>query len=119
MTRAGYNAAHPGLFYSWSRGNSDANLLLCQFCEVLFIIGWVCVVMIPFFSILNYLRLFRVDPLEELVGLDISHHRGAAYDLGGPNAEDVEKLNDSRHGSKLGTPNTTQHQEFAVEDDEA
>ena len=45
--------------------------------------------------------MFRVDPLEEEVGLDISHHRGSAYDLSGPNKEDVEELMEvraSRHG---------------------
>jgi ammonium transporter, Amt family len=42
-----------------------------------------------------------VDPLEEEVGLDISHHRGSAYDLTEPYKEHVEQLMEvraSRHG---------------------
>jgi Amt family ammonium transporter len=57
--------------------------------------------MTPFFYALSAAGMFRVDPLEEEVGLDISHHRGAAYDLTGPNKEDVEELMEvraSRHG---------------------
>ena len=57
--------------------------------------------MTPFFYVLNVLGMFRVDALEEEVGLDISHHRGAAYDLSAPKKEDVEELMEvraSRHG---------------------
>jgi Amt family ammonium transporter len=45
--------------------------------------------------------MFRVDALEEEVGLDISHHRGAAYDYSGPKEEDVQELLEeraSKHG---------------------
>jgi len=83
---------HVGWFYSWGKGSGDANLLLCEFCGILWIIAWVSVTMIPFFSLLNFLGMFRVDALEEEVGLDISHHKGAAYDLAGPTKEDVEEL---------------------------
>jgi len=67
-------------------------LLGANVCGVLFIIGWVSVLMIPFFTALKFLGLFRVDSLEEDVGLDISHHKGSAYDLTGPKQEDVEEL---------------------------
>jgi Amt family ammonium transporter len=80
---------HVGWFYSWSRNSGDANLLLCQFCGVLWIIGWVSIIMIPFFSLLQYLNMFRVDELEERVGMDISHHKGLAYDIHGPNPDDL------------------------------
>ena len=83
---------HVGWFYSWGRGTGDANLLLVEFCGILWIIGWVAATMIPFFLLLNFLGWFRVDALEEEVGLDISHHKGAAYDLAGPTKEDVEEL---------------------------
>jgi Amt family ammonium transporter len=53
--------------------------------------------MTPFFVILNMLGMFRVDPLEEQVGLDISHHKGAAYNLEGPTGEELEKYN-TAHG---------------------
>jgi Amt family ammonium transporter len=107
---AGYSTAHQGWFYSWGEGSADANLLLCQICLVLFIIGWVTVLMYPFFTILKILGMFRVDPLEEEVGLDISHHRGAAYDLTGPNKDDVEELMEvraSKHG-KVEVPKEVQ-----------
>lgn len=102
MAHAGYLNEHQGWFYSWGEGSSDANLLLCQICCVLWIIGWVTVIMTPFFYLLNLAGMFRVDPLEEEVGLDISHHRGSAYDLTGPNKEDIKELMEIR-ASKHGT----------------
>jgi len=80
----------PGLFYG------DGNLLLCEICGILFIIAWVAVIMGPFFIALNALGMFRVDPIEEKVGLDISHHKGAAYDLTGPAEGDVAELAEKR-----------------------
>jgi len=80
----------PGLFYG------DGNLLLCEICGILFIIAWVTVIMGPFFIALNALGMFRVDPIEEKVGLDISHHKGAAYDLTGPAEGDVAELAEKR-----------------------
>lgn len=38
----------------------------------------------------------RVDPLEEEVGLDISRHKGAAYDIKEANHDDVKQLTDHR-----------------------
>lgn len=98
---AGYSIAHQGLFYSWADGGFDANLLANQIACVVWVGAWVTVVMTPFFMILNALGMFRVDALEEEVGLDISHHRGAAYDLSGPKTDDVEELMEvraSKHG---------------------
>merc|ERR1712232_985762 len=89
---AGYSTAHQGLFYSWGEGGFDCNLLVCRICCVLWVFAWVSVIMTPFFIVLNMLGMFRVDALEEDVGLDISHHRGSAYDLSGPKTEDVEEL---------------------------
>ena len=88
---------HVGWFYT----PEDANLLLVQLCAVLWIIGWVVVTMVPFFIVLRLIGFFRVDPLEEEVGLDISHHRGAAYDLSPPKDEHVQELREeraSKHG---------------------
>uniref|UniRef100_A0A7S2MF89 Ammonium transporter n=1 Tax=Helicotheca tamesis TaxID=374047 RepID=A0A7S2MF89_9STRA len=65
---------HPGWFYSWGQGSGDATLLGAQLCGILFIGGWVTVIMTPFFLWLNYLGWFRADSLEEVVGLDISYH---------------------------------------------
>jgi len=101
MATAGYNNTHKGWFYSWGDNSGDANLLLVQFVAVLWICSWVAFLMIPFFTVLNLLGMFRVDAIEEEVGLDISHHRGAAYDLSTAKQEDVEELLElraSRHG---------------------
>ena len=59
----------------------------------------------PFFHILNVLGLFRVDTVEEEVGLDISHHKGAAYDLSGPTDDAKEKYEISTSQRKLVVPN--------------
>jgi len=91
-TTAAYGDAHFGWFYSWGLKSGDAHLLLVQFTGVVWIGAWVATTMIPFFITLNMLGMFRVDPLEEEVGLDISHHRGAAYDMQGPSKEDVDEL---------------------------
>lgn len=91
-TTAAYGDAHFGWFYSWGLKSGDAHLLLVQFTGVVWIAAWVAATMIPFFITLNMLGMFRVDPLEEEVGLDISHHRGAAYDMKGPSKEDVDEL---------------------------
>ena len=48
------DAIHPGFFYSFGNGGADGNLLLCQFCAALFILGWTFVTMFPFFIWLNY-----------------------------------------------------------------
>ena len=101
MEIAGYNSAHEGWFYEWGHGSGDANLLLAQVVCLGWVIGWVGFLMTPFFIILNKLGMFRVDALEEEVGLDISHHRGAAYDLSQTKTDAVEELMEiraSRHG---------------------
>jgi Amt family ammonium transporter len=97
---AGYNNTHIGWFYSWGKGSGDANLLLAQIISILWICGWVAATMTPFFLGLNALGMFRVDADEEELGLDISHHRGPAYDLSGPSKENMESLTEIRasHG---------------------
>jgi len=94
---AGYSTAHQGWFYN----GGDANLLLVQVCAILWVCAWVGAIMTPFFMLLNAAGMFRVDPLEEEVGLDISHHRGQAYDLEPAKQADVEELMEvraSKHG---------------------
>jgi len=70
-----------GLFYSWYHNENDFSLLGAQVVGMLFIIGWVLVIMTPFFLALSYAGWFRSDPLEEIVGLDISYHGGNAYHM--------------------------------------
>jgi len=94
---AAFSTAHQG----WFNNFRDLNLLLVQICAVLWICVWVGGIMTPFFLALNAAGMFRVDPLEEEVGLDISHHRGAAYDLKAANESDVAELLEvraSKHG---------------------
>ncbi|KAL3922938.1 MAG: hypothetical protein SGILL_001935 [Bacillariaceae sp.] len=96
MAVAGYAADKGGLFYG-----VGGDVIICQIIAILWICGWVFAIMTPFFLLLNALGMFRVDALEEEVGLDISHHRGSAYDLAAPKKEDVEELMEvraSRHG---------------------
>lgn len=91
-TTAGYGDVHFGWFYSWGRSSGDMTLFLVELIGILWIMGWVTTIMTPFFYMLNVLGMFRVDALEEEVGLDISHHKGAAYDMTGPTKEDIDEL---------------------------
>jgi Amt family ammonium transporter len=100
----GTEHGHYGWFYMWGEGSGDGRLLAAQICGVLWIIAWVGAIMTPYFHLLNILGLFRVDSLEEEVGLDISHHKGAAYDLSGPGEEVQEKYEISRSQRKLDVP---------------
>jgi Amt family ammonium transporter len=99
-----------GLFYGGIR------LLGANVCLLLFVVGWVSLTMIPFFYVLNYFNMFRVDPLEEEVGLDISHHKGSAYDYSGPDTKAVEELEvrRSQHGGKVEVPMAEENPEEAA-----
>ncbi|KAL7547775.1 hypothetical protein ACHAWF_011048 [Thalassiosira exigua] len=66
---------HPGWFYSFTHGGSDARLLAANIVGLLFIIAWVLATMLPFFHILSYLGWFRTDSLEEIIGLDPGTHQ--------------------------------------------
>lgn len=89
-----YGSPGAGIIYG------KVNLLLVELIGVGFILGWVGAVMMPYFTMLKVMGLFRVDPLEEEVGLDISHHKGAAYDLQAADDGKVDEFNESRskHG---------------------
>mmetsp|Transcript_42 Transcript_42/g.99 ORF Transcript_42/g.99 Transcript_42/m.99 type:complete len:558 (+) Transcript_42:209-1882(+) len=66
---------HPGVTAAgWFYNVNDGRLLACQVIGVLFVIGWVTVLMLPFFGLLHYLGWLRADGLDEIVGLDISYH---------------------------------------------
>lgn len=69
---------HPGWFYSVWGGESDGRLMGLQLVGLLFIVGWVTFIMLPFFIFLNWLGWLRSDPLDEIVGLDLSYHEGLA-----------------------------------------
>ena len=101
MDNAGYSGTNEGWFFEWGNGSGNANVLGAQIVGLAWIIGWVAGVMTPFFLVLKAVNQFRIDSIEEEVGLDISHHRGAAYDLSGAKKEHVEEfleIRSSRHG---------------------
>merc|ERR1712113_902899 len=91
-----------GLFY----GNGQ--LLLNEIIGLLWITAWVAGITTPYFFLLKTANMFRVDPLEEEVGLDISHHKGAAYDLKQAEDKKVEELIERRsvHGKQGVAPPT-------------
>jgi len=93
---------HVGWFYSWGRGSGDFTLLGIQLIGVLFIFAWTFFIMGIFFYVLNSFGLFRIDPLEEEVGMDISRHKGSCYDMSGAHPEKVDELNVSRRSSTTG-----------------
>lgn len=80
MLDAFANDDHVGFFYSLGEGTADATLLLNQFLEILFILGWSVGLMLPFFLWLNYVNWLRADALEEIAGLDASYKHATQED---------------------------------------
>lgn len=90
-----YGSPAVGLFFA--RGKSNPfSLIIAELIGIAFIIVWVTVVMTPYFVMLRVLGLFRVDALEEEVGMDISHHKGAAYDLRQADDDKVDEFIEKR-----------------------
>jgi len=83
---------HYGWFYEWGRGSGDFTLIGIQLIAVIFIFAWCGGMMGFWFYMLNFFGWFRVDPLEEMAGLDISRHKGSAYDMKPPGDDVIEKL---------------------------
>lgn len=92
----GKELPHVGWFYSWGRGSADAHLLGAQVLGIFFIIGWVLLVMMPFFIWLDWKGWFRSDPLEEIVGLDTSYHGGLIL-VGGDDQVNPEYISQFRN----------------------
>jgi Amt family ammonium transporter len=87
----------------WVYDGSDLTLLACQLVGLLFVCGWVFVIMFPFFIWLDWRGWFRSDPLEEIVGLDTSYHGGLTM-LGGEdevNPEYISQYKKRRAEEKL------------------
>lgn len=91
---------HFGWFYEWGVGSGDFTLIGIQLIAVLFIFGWTFVVMGFWFYMINYFGWFRVDSLEEEAGLDLSRHKGAAYDIMGVSEDTVQKLSVRRQSER-------------------
>ena len=89
------NIQHVGLIYS-----GDGVLLGIQCCGILFVLGWVAVLMFPFFCVLNYFGLFRSDILNEISGLDASYHGARHFDVDGVDMELVQQLRSQPKNSR-------------------
>lgn len=110
---------HSGWFYEWSQGSGDFTLLGIQLLSVSFILGWTSVTMGAYFYVLNIFGLFRITPLEEEVGMDISRHKGSAYDMDGSAPRDkVSELNSSRRNLKHPIAKEVHHVEEASDKEE-
>lgn len=69
-----------------------------QLLGMLFIFSWSFSIAFVFFYAINYMGWYRVDPLEEEAGMDISIHKGTAYDIVEPEKVVVDAMRSSRHG---------------------
>jgi Amt family ammonium transporter len=75
--------------------DGGGRLFGAQVIAMLAIFAWVSIVCIPLFGILKITGLFRVSEEEEVVGMDISHHGGSAYEWQMPDGDKTEsRLND-------------------------
>ena len=61
--------SHPGFFYA----PAGTNVLAAQLAAIVFILVWTLVTMLPFFIVLDFFGMFRVNELEEVAGLDASY----------------------------------------------
>jgi ammonium transporter, Amt family len=94
-------AKNAGWFYEWGRGSGNFALMANQLLEVVFVFGWTFLTMYLCYSVLNLFGWLRIDYIEEEVGIDISRHKGACYDMtsGAANEEAILELQSSRHKS--------------------
>eukprot|EP01026_Neomeris_dumetosa_P027200 TRINITY_DN2211_c0_g1_i1.p1 TRINITY_DN2211_c0_g1~~TRINITY_DN2211_c0_g1_i1.p1 ORF type:complete len:472 (+),score=98.05 TRINITY_DN2211_c0_g1_i1:145-1560(+) len=74
----------------------DGGLLAAAIIGIIVIFAWVSAFMIPFFFIMDQLKLLRVSAEEEAEGLDTSHHGGSAYpdDPAGAKPLEISKFAD-------------------------
>ncbi|GKY93678.1 hypothetical protein MPSEU_000335100 [Mayamaea pseudoterrestris] len=112
--------SHAGWFYEWGEGSGDFTLLGCQLIACLFIFSWSFTVMGAFFYFLSFMGWYRCDPLEEIAGMDISRHKGPAYDIQAVEQAAIESLNTSRHRLTLDSSNrskkSTQDEEVRADE---
>lgn len=81
--------SHTGFFYS----PTDSNLMGAQLCAIAFVMAWTFITMFPFFMALDSLGMFRVNSLEELVGLDAPYEdNGAPKRLFDDNSDSNEEI---------------------------
>ena len=104
---------HVGFFYSFSHKGVDGTLLATQMIGIVFIMGWVSAIMLPFFVWLDWKGWFRSDAMEELVGLDISYHGGCVLNsevqpayITDSSQENVEAQARKQHASSISNAET-------------
>ena len=114
LSRAYTLDAHAGWFYEWGRGSGDFTMIGTQIAAIAFILGWVGVTTGIFFYTLNFMGMLRVSALEEEAGMDISRHKGSAYDIKDVNTDVITQLNSSRHGGVTHTVITDKKEEAAA-----
>ena len=81
-----------GFFYHLGEGEFDATLLGIQFSVILAILVWIFATMTPFFLWLDSQGWFRIDKLEEIVGLDASFHGQTQIAQEEATPKDMERL---------------------------
>jgi len=112
LAQAGNSTENLGWFYEWGRGSGNFTLPGLQLVGILFVFGWVSVIFTPFCLALKYMNWLRIDPLEEEVGMDISRHKGPAYESeGSAKAEAIMELSASRR-NLMNTSNSSSGKGF-------
>ena len=64
--------SHAGFIYA----GTESNLMGAQLAAIAFVMAWTFCTLFPFFTILDHLKLFRVNELEEIAGLDVKYDDG-------------------------------------------
>jgi Ammonium Transporter Family len=82
--------------YEWGTGSGDFTLIGIQLIAILFTVSWTITVMGVFFYFINWMGWFRVDALEEEIGMDIGRHKGSAYDIAVLDEQIVDQWRSSR-----------------------
>jgi Ammonium Transporter Family len=80
--------SHPGFVYQ----PYSSNQLPAQLAGALFILVWTLFTTLPFFVFLDQLGLFRVNALEELVGLDATYQNETQSEGEDDNYDENEEL---------------------------
>jgi len=96
MQLAGYSTQNLGWFYEWGRGSGNFTLMGIQICSILYVLAWTGAMFGVFCLILKHLNWLRIDPLEEEVGMDLSRHKGSAYQASDISAKAKDEFYTSR-----------------------
>jgi Amt family ammonium transporter len=119
LTNAYGDGSHSGWFYEWSQGSGDFALMGCQLIAILFIAAWCFVIMGGYFYFLHFMGWFRCDPIEEEAGMDLSRHKGPAYDIQSVDPTVTDALNTSRRHLTLDSSNRSRRSAAAAPEEKA